>query len=420
MKELFKEYGAILNEEIIIAQGCTEPIAGAYVGAVAKSYCSDMVDKIKIIASKNIIKNAKGVNIPNGEDLKGIEASVTLGIIGGNAQEKMEVLKNITPIDVKETKEMISAGKVNLEISNSIAKLHIIVNVIDKQNNNVVVEVMHSHTNIIKIIKNKQIIFDNPTDPKDFLKCTTDRSKLTVKDILDYARNVDLNELTMIKKQLTYNIEIANEGLKKNYGIGVGKINFTETKLGLKEQAAAFAAAGSDARMAGNTLPVAIISGSGNQGMTTSLPVYIYAKNLELTTEKMLRAITLADLIAIHIKGQVGKLSPLCGASIAAIGAGCGIMFLQDATYEQYVQMITNNIATNMGMICDGAKGSCALKIYSSVQTSITCSELAMKNHVVESNEGIIGTNIETTIENLGKVAKAMTPIDDAIIQIMS
>ncbi len=420
MKVLFAEYGAILAEEIIIAQGCTEPIAGAYVGAVAKSYCTDNVKEIEIIASKNIVKNAKGVNIPNGEQLKGIEASVTLGVIGGDPQEKMEVLKNITSKDVKQTIEMISMGKVKLKLSSSPAKLHIIVNLIDQQNNHIFVEVMHSHTNITKIIKNKQIIFEKPVDPEDFFKCATDRSQLNVKNIIEFTKNVDLKVLEMVEKQLTYNVEIANEGLKNNYGISVGKSNFDKATLNLKQQAAAFAAAGSDARMAGNTLPVAIISGSGNQGMTSSLPVYIYAKHLEVSPEKMLRAVTLSDLIAIHIKGQVGKLSPLCGASIAAIGAGCGILYLKDATYEQYTQMITNNIATNMGMICDGAKGSCALKIYSAVQTSITCAELAMKNHVVGTNEGIIGEDVEATIRNLGKVAKAMNPIDDVIMEIMN
>ncbi len=420
MKELFDEYGAILNEEIIIAQGCTEPIAGAYVGAVAKSYCNDKIKEIKIIASKNIIKNARGVNIPNGKDLKGIEASVTLGAIGGNAEEKMEVLKNVTINDVKQTKEMINAGKVKLELSSSAAKLHIIVNLTDKQNNLISVEVMHSHTNVTKIIKNNQVIMEKLVDPEDFLKSATDRSKLNIKDIINYAQNVDINELKNIEKQLTYNVKIANEGLKNNYGISVGKTNFNESELNTKEQAAAFASAGSDARMAGNTLPVAIISGSGNQGMTTSLPVYVYAKNLQVSSEKMLRAVALADLVAIHIKGQIGKLSPLCGASVAAIGAGCGIMYLKDATYEQYSQMITNNIATNMGMICDGAKGSCALKIYSAVQTSITCADLAMKNHVVGINEGIIGEDVEATISNLGKVAKAMNPIDDVIMEIMN
>ncbi len=315
---------------------------------------------------------------------------------------------------------MINAGKVKLELSSSAAKLHIIVNLTDKQNNLISVEVMHSHTNVTKIIKNNQVIMEKLVDPEDFLKSATDQSKLNIKDIINYAQNVDINELKNIEKQLTYNVKIANEGLKNNYGISVGKTNFNESELNTKEQAAAFASAGSDARMAGNTLPVAIISGSGNQGMTTSLPVYVYAKNLQVSSEKMLRAVALADLVAIHIKGQIGKLSPLCGASVAAIGAGCGIMYLKDATYEQYSQMITNNIATNMGMICDGAKGSCALKIYSAVQTSITCADLAMKNHVVGINEGIIGEDVEATISNLGKVAKAMNPIDDVIMEIMN
>ncbi len=426
-KDMIEKFLKLLEDELLVAQGCTEPISGAFVGATAKEYIDGPIKKIDIVASKNIIKNAKGVNIPNGDSLKGIEASIVLGMISGDSSKKLEVLNGTTHADVKKAIEVINSNIVTLNYSDTVAKLHIKVTLTNESGNTATVEVMHSHTNIINITKDSNVVLSKECDPNDFLNHSSDKSFVTVENIIKFIESVDVDKLTLVERQIDLNRKISEEGLSKSYGMSVGKTLKTSSEdikfdlnYDIRRIAESYASAGSDARMSGNTLPVGIISGSGNQGITASIPVYIYAKFLEVSDEKLLKAVALSDLITIHIKSQIGKLSPVCGVSISAIGAGCGLMYLVDSTYDEYANMIMNNIATNTGMICDGASRTCAMKIQSSIQASIMAANMAIEGKNVELNEGIIGSDVEQSIKNMGRIAQAMNPIDDIIVDIMS
>lgn len=413
----------ILEEELVVAQGCTEPIAAAYTAAVATRILDKKPERIKITASQNIVKNAKGVIIPGTGNLTGVEASAILGALVGDYHLDMEVLKNVTEEDVTTTRALLNTDFVTLEVIRPKAKLLMTVEVFNGDES-ASATIMHLHTNVIKIVKNGRIIKNSNCDETNFNSALVDRSCLTIQSAYDFANTVDLDKLELVEQQLKLNKEISEAGFANDYGVEVGQSNLKETnKMGLvfdiRRQAAACSAAGSDARMDGCTLPVMTVSGSGNQGITTSLPVYEYGKYLQVTDEKLLRATTFSNLVAIRIKNEVGRLAPVCGVVFAAIGAACGIMYLYDENIEVINKLIKNSIANNTGVICDGAKASCALKIYSAIDAALLSAQLAQHDVCVSGGTGIINDDVEQTIRNLKPISHAMEAVDSAIIGIM-
>lgn len=416
----FNNYINILREELIPALGCTEPTCIAYACAKAREVLDEFPKEVIVKSSGNIIKNVKGAVVPNSGDLKGIEAAAILGIVGGNANKKLEVLTDVTQEHIDKTKKLLNIDFCKAELLKSKANLHIIV-LAKSDNNSASVEIIHTHTNIVKIIKNNAIIFEKNYDYENINEGLVDRSCLNVKDIKEFADSVDIIELKdIIKLQIKYNSEISCEGLRNKYGVGVGLNLLKHCCNDIKTRAKAAAAAGCDARMSGCILPVIINSGSGNQGITVSLPVIEYAKYLKVDEEHLIRALIFSNLIAIHQKTKIGRLSAYCGVVSAACGSGAGVTYLYNGTYEQICSTITNTLANVSGIVCDGAKPSCAAKIASAVDAAIMANDLAMDNQAFKSGDGIVKRNIEDTIDCIGQIGgEGMKLTDEEILRVM-
>lgn len=412
MKKADSDYRAfldILKEELIPAGGCTEPIAIAYTAAVARKTLGCRPEHMDVYASGNLIKNAKGVYIPNGGELRGVDAAAILGALGGNADRMLEVLLDLPDGVLDETQALMQQNYCKVHVIQGSEALHLIVNV-QADGQTAEVELKNAHTHIVRIEKNGESVFRAEEDGTQ--DGFTDHSCLTVEKIVDFANTCDLADIEpTLQKQIDCNMQIAEEGLNNRWGVNVGKLYYENGKL-----LQAYAAAASDARMSGCNLPVVIVSGSGNQGATASLPVIVYAEKHGCSREQMLRALALSDLIAIHLKSGIGRLSAYCGAVCAATGAGCAMTYLAGGTLEQIDQTITNSIATSSGMVCDGAKPSCAAKIATSLESAIMAHDLAMANRAFQSGEGIVMDNVEQTIDAVGCVASQGMHITDQVI----
>lgn len=410
----YKAFLDILKEELIPAGGCTEPIAIAYTAAVARKTLGCRPEHMDVYASGNLIKNAKGVYIPNGGELRGVDAAAILGALGGNADRMLEVLLDLPDGVLDETQALMQQNYCKVHVIQGSEALHLIVNV-QADGQTAEVELKNAHTHIVRIEKNGESVFRAEEDGTQ--DGFTDHSCLTVEKIVDFANTCDLADIEpTLQKQIDCNMQIAEEGLNNRWGVNVGKLYYENGKL-----LQAYAAAASDARMSGCNLPVVIVSGSGNQGATASLPVIIYAQKHNIGREQLLRALALSDLIAIHLKSGIGRLSAYCGAVCAATGAGCAMTYLDGGTLEQIDQTITNSIATSSGMVCDGAKPSCAAKIATSLESAIMAHDLAMANRAFQSGEGIVMDNVEQTIDAVGCVAsKGMHITDQVILNLMT
>ena len=419
-KNIYDTYTNILKIELISALGCTEPIAIAFAGAKAREVLGVMPNSIAIKCSGNIIKNVKGVIVPNSGGLKGIDVAVTLGVVAGNAKKTLEVLSDVREEDIEITKNLINNNFCKCELIEGEENLQIIVDAI-YENNSATVEIKSSHTHISKIIKNGKLIFIDENvniSPEDI-----NRDLLNIKDIYEYANIVNIDDIkNIIDNQINLNYQIAKEGILNDYGAKVGKtILNSYDSSDVRVRAKAMAAAGSDARMGGALMPVVINSGSGNQGITVSVPVIEYAKELNASHEKLLRALVLSNLVAILQKKYIGKLSAFCGAVSAGTAAAAGISFLYGGTFEDISNTITNAIANIGGIICDGAKSSCAAKIASSVEGGIL--GFILSNNIGQAfkyGEGIVQDNVDNTIRSIGKIAKeGMKSTDMEILNIM-
>ena len=412
MKKADSDYRAfldILKEELIPAGGCTEPIAIAYTAAVARKTLGCRPEHMDVYASGNLIKNAKGVYIPNGGELRGVDAAAILGALGGNADRMLEVLLDLPDGVLDETQALMQQNYCKVHVIQGSEALHLIVNV-QADGQTAEVELKNAHTHIVRIEKNGESVFRAEEDGTQ--DGFTDHSCLTVEKIVDFVNTCDLADIEpTLQKQIDCNMQIAEEGLNNRWGVNVGKLYYENGKL-----LQAYAAAASDARLSGCNLPVVIVSGSGNQGATASLPVIVYAEKHGCSREQMLRALALSDLIAIHLKSGIGRLSAYCGAVCAATGAGCAMTYLDGGTLEQIDQTITNSIATSSGMVCDGAKPSCAAKIATSLESAIMAHDLAMANRAFQSGEGIVMDNVEQTIDAVGCVASQGMHITDQVI----
>ena len=422
----YEMYVNILKEELVPAMGGTEPIALAYCAAKARETLGCMPDRCLVEASGNIIKNVKSVIVPNTDGLKGIEAAAAAGIAGGDASRELEVVAGVTAEQKTEMKEYLSRNVIDVKPLESEEVLDMIVTVWNGEDV-AKVRIAGHHTNIVLVEKNGKILYQSETvkteEKKDQRDAgMTDRSLLDVYDIYDFADTVDIDDVKeVLDRQIAYNSAISREGLEHDWGANIGSVLLKTRGNDIRTRARAAAAAGSDARMSGCELPVVINSGSGNQGMTVSLPVLEYAAYLNVEEEKIYRALTLANLLAIHQKTGIGRLSAYCGAVSAGCGAGCGIAYLYGADQETVAQTLVNAVAIASGMICDGAKPSCAAKIATAVEAGILGYEMCREGQEFEDGEGIVAQDVEHTIKNVGRLGKyGMRETDKEIIRIMT
>lgn len=414
-------YSNIIREELVPAMGCTEPMSIAYASAMAKRILGTKPDRIWVEASDNIIKNVKSVVVPNTGGLKGIEVSAVAGIVAGDADKVLEVISIVTDEERADIVRFMETKEVKVTSLKSEIIFDLRVSVYDGDES-ASVQISHYHTNIVKVTKNdlteiyKQDC--NDVTPQQIL----DRSFMSVKGILDFAEYVEISELKdLLEKQISYNTAIANEGIKSNWGANVGSVLLnTWGNADIKIRAKAMAAAGSDARMSGCGLPVMIVSGSGNQGLTASLPVIEYAKELGVTRETLYRGLIVANLVTIHQKTRIGRLSAYCGAISAGVGAGAGIAWLHGGRLDEVAHTIVNALAIVSGIICDGAKPSCAGKIASAVDAGILGYHMYKNGQQFYGGDGIVKKGVENTLENIGRLAsKGMLETDKEIIRMM-
>ena len=418
-KATYQAYCDILKEELRLAMGCTEPIAIAYAAAVARGYMDAEPTEITIGLSGNIIKNTKSVVVPATGGMHGIPAAVAAGTIANRADLVLEVLSCLTEDDVPKMKALLENCLIDVKELDTTHIFEILL-ITKNEKEEVRVRLLDRHTNLIYVEKNGQVILKNQEEEVDG-GIKTDRTLLTVEDIVTFADEVNLEDVReLLERQISCNMAIANEGIKGNYGACIGKTIYKNGNCSLSEKARAFAAAGSDARMNGCEMPVCIISGSGNQGMTASIPVVIYAKELGKSEEEMLRAVLLSDLITTHLKTGIGCLSAYCGAISAGCGCGAGIAYLKGGKFKEIAHTIVNALAILSGTICDGAKSSCAAKIAMAVESGILGLEMYENGHQFYGGDGIVSKGVENTIANVGRLAsQGMSGTDKEIIKIM-
>ena len=415
----YSAYVQILKEELVPAMGCTEPIALAFGAAKAREVLGSMPDRVVIGASGSIIKNVKSVIVPNTDGLKGIPAAATAGIVAGKSEKMLEVISEVSTEQVAAMRTFMAEVPIEVHHFLNGMTFDIIVTVYNGEHY-AKVRITNYHTNIVLIEKDGEVLHSVTIEGEEE-SGLTDRSLLSLADILDFANTVDLADVdAVITRQIEYNTAIAEEGLKGNWGSNVGSILIKTYGNSVETRARAMAAAGSDARMNGCEMPVVINSGSGNQGITTSLPVIEYAKELGVSKETMYRALVLANLVTIHQKTSIGRLSAFCGAVSAGAGAGAGIAYLLGEDLEGISNTVVNAIATTGGMVCDGAKSSCATKIANAVEAAILGYHLHKNGQDLQPEDGIVAECPEQTIANVGRMAKlGMKETNEEIIKIM-
>ncbi len=413
----YQYYTKILNEELQPAMGCTEPIAIAYAAAKARELLGTLPDNILIEVSGSIIKNVKSVYVPNTNHLKGIEAAATAGIIAGDSKKELEVIAVVTNEQIAQMNEFLKTVPIEVKhVDNGI--LFEITVTLYKDDSYSKVSIANYHTNIVLVEKDNEIIFQKDLNVID---TRTDRSVLNMEEIWDYINTVDINDIKdILEKQMNYNYAIALEGLNGDYGASIGSIMISCNGKDIKTRAKAMAAAGSDARMNGCELPVVINSGSGNQGITCSVPVIEYANELKVDSDTLFRALALSNLTAIHQKTGIGTLSAYCGVVSAGVGAGAGIVYLSGGSYEDIANTIVNTLAIVSGIICDGAKASCAAKIVSSLDAAMLGYDMCKNGKRFLDGDGIVEKGVEETIKTIGRLSRnGMKETNEEIIKIM-
>lgn len=417
--EKYQAYVKILEEELVPAMGCTEPIALAYAAAKAREVLGCIPDKVDIGASGSIIKNVKSVIVPNTNHLKGIPAAAAAGIIAGKAEKELEVIAEVSEHEIHQMVDFLDQTPISVEHIDNGITFDIIVTV-SKGTSYAKVRIANYHTNIVLVEKDHEELLAIPVEGEEE-EGLTDRSLLDVESIWDFINTVDVQDIyATIHRQIEYNTAIAEEGLKGNYGANIGRVLLDTYGQDVRTRAMAMAAAGSDARMNGCELPVIINAGSGNQGMTCSLPVLEYAKELNVDDDKTYRALALSNLVAIHQKTGIGRLSAYCGAVSAGAAAGAGIAYLCGGGYEEVIHTVVNALAIVSGMVCDGAKASCAAKIAASVDAGILGYNMYLRGQQFYAGDGIVTAGVEATIMNIGRLGKdGMKETNEEIIKMM-
>lgn len=414
---LYSIYVQILKEELVMAMGCTEPIAISYACAKATQVLDHLPDRIVVKASGSIIKNVKSVIVPHTNGLKGIEVAAAAGALYGDADAKLEVLSRATREQIEELPEYVQNTNITVQHIEQGHVFDLEIHVYYEQEH-ASVRIVDTHTNIVQIEKNWQVIFEDKTTS---LELKADHSALIMKQIWDFSQTVDIDDVKeILDRQITCNMAIANEGIHNSYGANIGHVILNMDSDCVKTRAKAYAAAGSDARMNGCELPVVINSGSGNQGITCCVPVVVYAKELDCTQEQLYRALVLSNLTAIYIKTGIGTLSAFCGAVSAGAAAGAGIAYLHNGTYKEIQHTIVNALAILSGTICDGAKASCAAKIASSVDAGIMGYYMYKNKQQFYAGDGIVAHSVDETIQNIGTLgSQGMFQTNDKIIEMM-
>ena len=415
----YEKYIQILKEELLPAMGCTEPIAIAYAAAKAASVLGTRPEKLLVEVSGNIIKNVKSVVVPHTGGLRGIPAAAAAGAVAGDADAELEVISNVTPEEIKETNDYLKTADITVKHVDNGHIFDIIVTAFAGQDQSCV-RIVDFHTNIVLISKNGDILLEREIEENtgDGL---TDRSCLSIEGIVDFADSVDIEDVEeILGRQLKYNMAIAEEGLRGDYGANIGTVLLASHPEDITYRMRAYAAAASDARMNGCELPVVINSGSGNQGITCSVPVCIYARCNNKKQSEMFRGLVVSNLVTIHLKTGIGRLSAYCGAVSAGCSAGAGICYLQGGKTEAIAHVVVNALAIDSGIVCDGAKASCAAKIASAVDAGLMGVAMYNEGNQFFGGDGIVKKGVEKTIETIGKLARqGMKQTDEEIIRLM-
>ena len=422
----YQDYVNILKEELVPAMGCTEPIAIAYAAAVLRETLGRPAERMEVEASGNIIKNVKSVFVPGTGGLRGIPAAAAAGMAAGDPSLDLEVLSQIGEAEQARIREYLACTPITVKLADSPLIFDILVRAWAGEDS-ALVRIANYHTHIVRIEKNGAILKDLPVQAAAE-EGLTDKSVLSVRGILEFAREADLSDVEeTLSRQIRFNTAIAQEGLRGDYGANIGQVLLSAYGDDVKIRAKAMAAAGSDARMNGCGLPVVIVSGSGNQGLTASLPVIEYAKELGTDQETLYRALLVSDLITIHLKAEIGRLSAYCGAVSAGCGSGAGIAYLygkdkpEEALLKDVSHTIVNSLAVVSGMVCDGAKASCAAKIASAVDAGLLGFYMYQNGQQFRGGDGIISKGVEETIHNIGLLAtQGMRETDREILDIMT
>lgn len=418
----YSRYISVLKSELVPAAGCTEPIAIAFAAAKARAVLGKMPERVEIVVSGNIIKNVKSVVVPNTGGMKGIQTAAAAGIAAGDVERILEVIADVDDAGRARIKEYLETAKMCVRPADNGKIFYIDLTASAGEDHSRVI-ISDYHTNIVRIEKNGETVYENEAvtfEGEDGV--VTERDAMTIKEIIDFADTVDLDDIgETIRRQIAYNSAIAEEGLKNNYGANVGKALIATFGNDVKIRAMAAPAAGSDARMSGCELPVIIVSGSGNQGMTASLPVIEYAKEYNKTEEELIRAVILSDLITIHQKSWIGRLSAFCGAVSAGCGAAAGIAYLLGGDYDIIAHTLVNSLAIISGVVCDGAKASCAGKIAAAVNAGLLGYGIYMNGSQFYAGDGIVSKGVENTLKNVGRLGSdGMRETDREILRIMT
>lgn len=414
-----KEYIKILKDELIPVNGCTEPVSIAYAASLAKKYLNEDVLSVEMTASRSIIKNVKAVVVPNTNGLRGVKAAIAIGVVAGDSDKHLLCISQVKPNKYNDIKNFLSNTPIKINMSES--KLIFDIDIILKgKDSTVEVRIADNHENVVLIKKNDEILFEKEVVGIEKIELN-DKSILTVENIYNFVTQVDIEKVrSIIEEQINCNMHIAEEGLKNSYGANIGKTLFSLNDNSLITKAKAYAAAGSDARMSGCNMPVVINSGSGNQGMTCTIPVVIYADELKVSHEKKIRAVLLSNLLTLHVKEGIGLLSAYCGAIAAGCCAGAAIAYLYGHGLEAISETLVNGLAISSGIICDGAKSSCAAKIALAVESGIFGYHMYINGNNFKTGEGIVNSGVESTLKNVGKLAsRGMVETDKQIVDIM-
>jgi len=416
-QKITENYIALLQHDLLPALGCTEPIAIAYCAAKARQVLGTVPESIEVRCSGNIIKNVKGVTVPNSEGMKGVEAAAVLGVIGGDPDQELKVLSSVNGVHRTAARAYLESGRCAVALQEGEENLYIACT-LKSGGDTVTVELRSAHNHISRIERNGEVLFSQPDLP---VRTQGDKTLLNLRDIYEFVNTVDLERIRKpLEQQAELGYAIALEGMDSAWGAGVGREYRACAGDSKRSRAAAMAAAGSDARMSGCPLPVIINSGSGNQGITISVPIVVYAREDNIPHEKMIRALALANLISMHQKRFIGNLSAYCGAVNAGTAAACGIAYMYGESFEVICNTIVNSIATIGGILCDGAKPSCAAKIRTSVDTALLAYAMARDGKVFQSGEGLVGEDAEQTIRNIGRVGRdGMRTTDVEVLNVM-
>ena len=416
---LYQQYLKILEEELRPAMGCTEPIALAYAGAKARQLLGALPEKITVWVSGNIIKNVKSVVVPNTGGLHGIAAAVCAGVVAGKAEKQLEVISCVSEEERAQLKRYMETAQVEINPAESELVFDIDLYLYTGEDR-VRIRIVNHHTNIVHLSKNGQVLLDLPIteSSEDHL---TDKSCLCMEKIVEFADCLEAEDVRhTIGKQIEYNMSIAREGIENNWGANIGSVILRRQGETVERRAAAYAAAGSDARMSGCEKPVIILSGSGNQGITASVPVAVFAQHLGVTEELLFKAVAVSDLVTVHQKTGIGRLSAYCGAISAGCGAGAGIAYLYGGRQDAVAHTVVNAIAILSGTICDGAKPSCAAKIAAAVDAGILGYAMFLENQQFYGGDGIVTKGADQTVTNVGRLAReGMRETDRTILKIM-